>query len=160
NDGEALARWREGQTGYPIVDAAMRQLRSEGWMHNRARLIVASFLTKTLYIDWRQGAAVFFDLLVDGDVANNVGNWQWVAGTRGARRPNRVFSRIAQARRFDPDGAYVRRCVPELAGLDGPAVHEPWRASRDRVAPGYPEPIVDHAEANARFRARRRRHAA
>jgi deoxyribodipyrimidine photo-lyase len=160
DDDEALARWREGQTGYPIVDAAMRQLRTEGWMHNRARLVVASFLTKTLYVDWRRGAAVFFDLLVDGDVANNVGNWQWVAGTGVDTRPNRVFNPIAQARRFDPDGAYVRRHVPELAGLEGSAVHEPWRAPRNRIARGYPEPIVDHSQANARFRARRRQHAA
>ena len=129
-------------------------------MHNRARLIVASFLTKTLYVDWRLGAAVFFDLLVDGDVANNVGNWQWVAGTGVDTRPNRVFNPIGQAGRFDPDGAYVRRHVPELAELDGASVHEPWRAKRDRVASQYPEPIVDHSEANARFRARRRRHAA
>jgi deoxyribodipyrimidine photo-lyase len=157
DDGEALERWREAQTGYPIVDAAMRQLQTEGWMHNRARLVVASFLTKTLYVDWREGAAVFFDLLVDGDVANNVGNWQWVAGTGVDTRPNRVFNPIAQAKRFDPDGAYVRRYVPELAELEGSAVHEPWRSPR---APDYPEPIVDHAEANARFRARRRRHAA
>ena len=160
NDDDAPARWREAQTGYPIVDAAMRQLRAEGWMHNRARLIVASFLTKTLYVDWRLGAAVFFDLLVDGDVANNVGNWQWVAGTGVDTRPNRVFNPIGQAGRFDPDGAYVRRHVPELAELDGASVHEPWRAKRDRVASQYPEPIVDHSEANARFRARRRRHAA
>jgi deoxyribodipyrimidine photo-lyase len=159
DDDEALARWREGQTGYPIVDAAMRQLRTEGWMHNRARLVVASFLTKTLYVDWRRGAAVFFDLLVDGDVANNVGNWQWIAGTGVDTRPNRVFNPVAQAKRFDPDGAYVRRHVPELADLEGIAVHEPWRA-RGRVSPGYPEPIVDHSEAHARFRARRRRHAA
>jgi deoxyribodipyrimidine photo-lyase len=155
DDEEAFERWRDGETGYPIVDAAMRQLRAEGWMHNRARLIVASFLTKTLGIDWRRGARVFSDLLVDGDLASNVGNWQWVAGTGVDTRPNRVFNPIAQARRLDPTGAYVRRYVPELADLDGPAVHEPWRAPLARVAPDYPERIVDYAEATARARSRR-----
>ena len=102
-------------TGYPIVDAGMRQLAAEGWMPNRARLIVGSFLTKTLRLDWREGAAHFFDLLVDGDLASNVGNWQWVAGTGVDPRPNRVLNPIRQARRFDPDGEYVRRHVAELA---------------------------------------------
>jgi deoxyribodipyrimidine photo-lyase len=157
DDAEALARWRAGRTGYPIVDAGMRQLHAEGWMHNRARLVVASFLTKTLYLDWRLGAAVFFELLVDGDVANNVGNWQWVAGTGVDMRPNRHFNPIAQAKRLDPDGVYVRRHVPELAPLDGPGVHEPWRSPLARVAPDYPPPMVDHAEANRRFRERRSR---
>jgi deoxyribodipyrimidine photo-lyase len=156
DDPETLARWRTGHTGYPIVDAAMRQLHREGWMHNRARLIVGSFLTKTLYVDWRKGAQVFFDVLVDGDVANNVGNWQWVAGTGVDTRPNRLFNLIAQARRFDPDGAYVRRYLPELELLSGRAVHEPWQAPRARVAPEYPPPIVGHGRAAARFRARRR----
>jgi deoxyribodipyrimidine photo-lyase len=155
DDGDAFERWRDGETGYPIVDAAMRQLRAEGWMHNRARLIVASFLTKTLGIDWRRGAELFSDLLVDGDVSSNVGNWQWVAGTGVDTRPNRVFNPIAQAKRLDPTGAYVRRYVPELAELDGPAVHEPWRAPLARVAPEYPERIVDYAEATARVRSRR-----
>jgi deoxyribodipyrimidine photo-lyase len=154
-DEEALVRWRDGQTGYPIVDAAMRQLRHEGWLHNRARLIAGSFLTKTLYLDWRLGAQVFFDLLVDADVGNNVGNWQWVAGTGVDTRRNRLFNPITQARRFDPDGAYVRRYVPELAELSGPAVHEPWQAPLARVAPDYPAPIVDHVQAAARFRANR-----
>ena len=141
DDGEALARWRAGQTGYPIVDAAMRQLHTEGWIHNRGRLIVGSFLTRTLAIDWREGARVFSDILVDADVANNVGNWQWVAGTGANQRPNRVLSPLAQARRFDPDGAYVSRYVPELDGLRGRAVHEPWR---QRIPPrDYPPPIVD-----------------
>jgi deoxyribodipyrimidine photo-lyase len=148
-DDEALERWRAGQTGYPIVDAAMRQLRAEGWLHNRARLIVSSFLTKTLSIDWRLGAAVFSELLVDGDVANNVGNWQWVAGTGVDTRPNRTFNAIRQARRFDPNGDYVRRYLPELAELEGAAVHEPWRSSLARVAPEYPERLEARHAARA-----------
>ena len=108
-DPEGLAAWKAGRTGFPIVDAGMRQLLAEGWMHNRARLIVGSFLTKDLYIDWREGAAHFFDLLVDGDVANNVGNWQWVAGTGADTRPNRVFNPTMQAKRLDPGGRFVRR---------------------------------------------------
>jgi deoxyribodipyrimidine photo-lyase len=138
-DPDGLAAWAEGQTGYPIVDAGMRQLRSEGWLPNRARLIAASFLTKTLGIHWREGARVFFELLVDGDVASNAGNWQWVAGTGVDTRPNRRFNPVAQAKRFDPDGAYVRRYVPELASLEGAAVHEPWRAALAARAPEYPE---------------------
>ena len=105
----------------------MRQLRHEGWMHNRGRLLTASFLAKTLYVDWRIGARHFLDLLVDGDIANNQLNWQWVAGTGTDTRPNRVLNPVVQGKRYDPDGAYVRRWVPELAGLDGAAVHEPWK---------------------------------
>jgi deoxyribodipyrimidine photo-lyase len=142
DDDEAFAAWREGRTGYPIVDAAMRQLASDGWMPNRARLIVGSFLTRTLRLDWRLGADVFFELLVDGDVANNVGNWQWVAGTGANTRPNRVLDPVRQARRFDPDGDYVRRYVPELAALEGPGVHEPWNAPTEATH-DYPEPIVE-----------------
>jgi len=141
DDLEALEAWRRGTTGYPIVDAGMRQLHAEGWMHNRARLVVAAFLTRTLGIDWRHGASTFAELLVDADVANNVGNWQWGAGTRVDTRPNRAFNPIAQAKRRDPDGDYVRRYVPELAQLPGPAVHEPWRAPLARVAPEYPPPM-------------------
>jgi deoxyribodipyrimidine photo-lyase len=140
-DADALDAWTHGRTGFPIVDAAMRQLRSEGWMHNRARLVVASFLTKTLGIHWRHGAEVFFRLLVDGDVASNAGNWQWCAGTGVDTRPNRRMNPIVQAKRFDPDGAYVRRYVPELAGLRGSEVHEPWRAPPAARAPEYPAPI-------------------
>jgi deoxyribodipyrimidine photo-lyase len=110
-DEEALAAWKEGRTGCPIVDAGMRQLRQEGWMHNRARLITASFLTRELNVDWRQGAWHFWDLLVDGDIANNAGNWQWVAGTGNDTRPNRMFNPTRQAKRFDPNGSYVRRYV-------------------------------------------------
>ena len=153
DDPAGLAAWKEGRTGYPIIDAGMRQLAREGFMHNRARLLTASFLTKDLYIDWRLGAAHFFDLLVDGDVANNCGNWQWVAGTGVDTRPNRVFNPITQARRFDPEGTYVRRYVPELADVAGAEVHEPWKLA-DPPA-GYPEPIVEHAAAVARLRARK-----
>jgi deoxyribodipyrimidine photo-lyase len=142
-DDEALERWRRGLTGYPVVDAGMRQLASEGWLPNRARLVVASFLTRTLGLDWRQGAAVFFELLVDGDVSSNVGNWQWVAGTGANTRPNRVLSPLAQARRFDPHGDYVRRWVPELRALAGATAHEPWAAADSLLAPEYPAPIVE-----------------
>ncbi|MGR8011526.1 cryptochrome/photolyase family protein [Streptomyces hypolithicus] len=151
-DKNQIAAWREGRTGYPVVDAAMRQLRHEGWLHNRGRLLVASFLTKTLYVDWRVGARHFLDLLVDGDIANNQLNWQWAAGTGTDTRPNRLLNPLAQARRFDPEGDYVRRWVPELAGIEGGAVHQPWAlpaTGRDRS--GYPAPLVDLAEGRARF---------
>ncbi|MGY4955882.1 cryptochrome/photolyase family protein [Streptomyces nigrescens] len=152
-DGAEVTAWKEGRTGYPVVDAGMRQLLHEGWLHNRARMLVASFLTKTLYVDWRVGARHFLDLLVDGDVANNQLNWQWVAGTGTDTRPNRVLNPLVQARRFDPEGAYVRRWVPELAGLAGPAVHQPWKLSGpERAAYDYPDPVVDLADALVRFR--------
>ncbi|MFD8840463.1 cryptochrome/photolyase family protein [Streptomyces griseofuscus] len=145
--------WREGRTGYPVIDAAMRQLRHEGWMHNRARLLTASFLAKTLYVDWRIGAEHFLYWLVDGDIANNQLNWQWVAGTGTDTRPNRVLNPIAQARRYDPDGGYVRRWVPELAGLADRFVHEPWKLpGAERAALDYPEPMIDLAEGVDRFR--------
>lgn len=150
DDADAVQAWQEGQTGIPIVDAGMRQLRAEGWMHNRARLITGSFLTKTLYVDWRVGAAHFFHWLLDGDVANNCLNWQWVAGTGTDTRPNRVLNPLRQAERYDPDGEYVRRHVPELSHVDGKEIHEPWRLpAGDRR--GYPAPIVDLADARARF---------
>ena len=123
DDDEAFARWREGRTGYPIVDAGMRQLAREGWLSNRSRLIVSSFLTRTLRIQWRRGADVFFELLVDGDLASNAGNWQWVAGTGANPRPNQAVSLRRQAHRFDPDGAYVRRYVPELGDIPEAALH-------------------------------------
>ncbi|WP_405008205.1 DNA photolyase family protein [Kitasatospora purpeofusca] len=145
DEAEAEA-WRQGRTGYPIVDAGMRQLAHEGWMHNRARLLTASFLAKNLYLDWRVGAAHFLSLLVDGDVANNQLNWQWVAGTGTDTRPNRVLNPLRQADRYDPDGAYVRRWVPELAHLPGPSVHRPWLFTAD-----YPAPIIDPEALNARF---------
>ncbi|GFH37525.1 cryptochrome/photolyase family protein [Streptomyces pacificus] len=145
--------WKDGRTGYPVVDAAMRQLRHEGWMHNRGRLLAASFLAKTLYVDWRVGARHFLELLVDGDVADNQLNWQWVAGTGTDTRPNRVLNPVRQAHRYDPDGAYVRRWVPELEDVEGPAVHEPWKLpSAVRVRLEYPDPIVDLADGLARFR--------
>lgn len=128
-------------------------------MHNLARLIVASFLAKTLYIDWRLGARHFLDLLVDGDVANNQLNWQWVAGTGTDTRPNRVLNTLTQAKRFDPEGQYVRRYVPELVdvgGLEGGKIHEPWKLDpTDRRRVDYPAPIVDAAWGNQRFRAAR-----
>lgn len=150
-DEDGTAAWRAGRTGYPLVDAGMRQLAYEGWMHNRARLVAASFLAKTLYVDWRVGAAHFLDLLVDGDLANNQMNWQWVAGTGTDTRPNRVLDPVAQGKRFDPRGDYVRRWVPELAGLRGGAVHEPWKPAARETAPDYPGPIVDLGEARIRF---------
>ncbi|MEU6406602.1 deoxyribodipyrimidine photo-lyase [Streptomyces sp. NPDC046985] len=148
---EDVEAWREGRTGYPIVDAAMRQLRHEGWMHNRGRLLTASFLAKTLYVDWRVGARHFLDLLVDGDLANNQLNWQWVAGTGTDTRPNRVLNPVVQAKRYDRDGAYVRRWVPELEKVENSAVHEPWKL-KDRGAVDYPDPIVDLSAGLERFR--------
>lgn len=123
-------------------------------MHNRARLVTASFLTKHLYVDWRAGADHYASLLVDADIPNNVGNWQWVAGTGADTRPNRVFNPTRQAERYDPSGAYVRRWVPELADLDGPSLREPWTLGL-LGSLTYPPPIVEHAEAVARFRAAR-----
>jgi deoxyribodipyrimidine photo-lyase len=148
DDPEALAAWRDGRTGVPIVDAGMRQLAGEGWMHNRARLITASFLTKRLGVDWREGASWYLRLLLDGDVANNFGNWQWVAGTGNDTRPYRRFNPIRQAERYDPDGDYVRRWVPELAHIPGAAVHQPWRLpSGERRALRYESPFAPEPEA-------------
>ncbi len=159
DDEDGLAAWREGRTGIPIVDAGMRQLAAEGWMHNRARLITASFLVKDLYVDWRLGARHYADELLDGDVANNAGNWQWVAGSGVDPRPyRRIYNPTLQAQRHDPEGDYVRRHVPELAELDAAAIHEPWKLGERRLRElGYPPPVVDHAEAAGRFRARRAR---
>jgi deoxyribodipyrimidine photo-lyase len=139
-DQAALDAWRAGQTGIPIVDAGLRQLAAEGFMHNRARMITASFLTRNLGIDWRHGYAHFAALLADGDVAANAGNWQWVAGTGNNTRPNRVLNPLRQAQRFDRDGRYVRRYVPELAGLDPADIQTPWKLAPIR---GYPRPIVE-----------------
>jgi deoxyribodipyrimidine photolyase len=127
-------------TGLPIVDAGMRQLRTEGWMHNRARLIVASYLVRLLGIDWRAGARHFFEHLLDGDVANNSGNWQWIAGTGTDTRPNRGFNPLRQAQRFDPVGDYVRRYVPELADAPTAHIHQPWRLATPPS--GYPRPML------------------
>ena len=158
DDPDAVEAWREGRTGYPVVDAAMRQLRASGYVHNRARMIAASFLTKHLLADWRLGEAEFMRHLVDGDVASNNGGWQWTASTGTDPQPYfRVFNPILQGRRFDPEGDYVRRWVPELRGIAGAAVHEPWlldaaaqSAAGVRVGTDYPAPIVDHAAARAR----------
>ncbi|MFE9173176.1 cryptochrome/photolyase family protein [Streptomyces kebangsaanensis] len=151
--GADIDAWREGRTGYPVIDAAMRQLRHEGWMHNRARLLTASFLAKTLYVDWRIGAAHFLHWLVDGDLANNQLNWQWMAGTGTDTRPNRVLNPVTQGRKYDPDGAYVRRWVPELSGVGAPSVHEPWKLpAPDRAALDYPDPIVGLPDGLDRFR--------
>ena len=155
-DEKAAQAWRDGLTGYPIVDAGMRQLRAEGWMHNRARLITASFFTKTLYLDWRIGARHFFDLLVDADVANNQLNWQCVAGTGTDTRPNRVLNPLRQAQRYDPTGDYVRRYLPELRDVPGSAVHEPWKLDpHHRSRLNYPDPIIDLHEGAERFRTAR-----
>jgi deoxyribodipyrimidine photo-lyase len=146
DEGEAVDAWRQGRTGFPVVDAAMRQLLREGWMHNRMRMVTASFLTKDLHVWWPVGARHFLDHLVDGDIASNNHGWQWVAGTGTDASPYfRVFNPITQGLRFDPHGDYVRRYVPELAHLDGPAVHEPWKHD-DGYAHGYPERLVDHAQ--------------
>jgi deoxyribodipyrimidine photo-lyase len=150
-DEQALAAWREGMTGYPLVDAGMRQLRREGRMHNRARMVTASFLTKHLQIDWRVGAWHFMDWLADGDLANNFAQWQWVAGTGGNPRPGRMLNPIAQGERHDRDGAYVLRYVEELRGVDPSRVHTPWEADPAPAGERYPAPIVDHREARARF---------
>jgi deoxyribodipyrimidine photo-lyase len=150
DDAELFEAWKAGRTGYPIVDAGMRQLAAQGWMHNRARLLTASFLVKDLGLDWRLGARHFLDLLLDGDIASNSGNWQWVAGTGNDTRPHRAFNPIRQALRFDPDGTYVRRWVPELASVPGPRVHTPWAldpAERDRI--DYCGPVVTRARGRA-----------
>jgi deoxyribodipyrimidine photo-lyase len=147
SDEDALRHWQDGLTGVPIVDAGMRQMRAEGWMHNRARLITGAFLTKHLGLDWRAGVDWFFRWLLDGDVANNSGNWQWVAGTGNDTKPYRRFNPIRQAERFDPDGVYVRRYVPELKSVEGKAVHQPWRLPDDvRRSLDYPAPLESHRD--------------
>jgi deoxyribodipyrimidine photo-lyase len=158
DDSDGFAAWQSGQTGYPLVDAGMRQLRGEGWMHNRVRLVAASFLVKDLLIDWRRGERHFRRMLLDGDVAQNVGNWQWVAGTGTDASPYfRVFNPVTQSRRFDPDGTYIRHWVPELRDVPSALVHSPWTAGPLELAAhgvslgeNYPEPIVDHAMARER----------
>jgi len=153
DDPEGLAAWQQGRTGYPVVDAAMRQLAQEGFMPNRARMIAASFLTNDLQLDWRAGAAHFMRHLTDADVACNQLNWQWVAGTGTDTNPHRILNPTRQGRRFDPTGAYVRRHLPELAGLPAAVIYDPDPAARR--ARGYPEPIVDHRQAIGAYRARR-----
>jgi deoxyribodipyrimidine photo-lyase len=157
---DLVGAWRRGETGFPIVDAGMRQLASTGWMHNRVRMITASFLCKDLHVWWPEGARHFLDHLVDGDLASNNHGWQWVAGTGTDASPYfRVFNPVTQGKKFDPDGDYVRRWVPELAHLPGKRAHEPW-AAEDGYDRGYPHPVVDHAEERAealrRYEAARR----
>ena len=145
-------------TGYPLVDAGMRELWQTGWMHNRVRMVAASFLIKHLMIDWRRGAEWFEDTLVDADLAVNRASWQWVAGSGADAAPYfRIFNPVLQGEKFDPAGDYVRRYVPELAGLDARYIHRPWEASSDALASAgvtlgksYPKPIVGHADARAR----------
>jgi deoxyribodipyrimidine photo-lyase len=152
DDAHAIDAWRAGTTGFPLVDAGMRQLRREGFMHNRARMVTASFLTKDLMVDWRVGAAHFLHHLVDGDIAQNQLNWQWVAGTGTDTNPHRVYNPTVQSRTFDPDGAYIRRYVDELRNLDSDVdIHDPPADVRRRA--GYPPPIVRHQEAIQRWRA-------
>jgi deoxyribodipyrimidine photo-lyase len=146
---EAFDAWTQGRTGYPIVDAGMRQLLAEGWMHNRVRMIVASFLVKDLHLDWQRGARWFMQHLVDADLASNQHGWQWTAGTGTDAAPFfRIFNPTTQGQRFDPDGTYVRRWVPELAGVADRWIHEPHRAP-DGAPADYPAPIVDHADERA-----------
>ncbi len=157
-DRRGLEAWRRGRTGYPIVDAGMRELWRTGWMHNRVRMIVASFLVKDLLLPWSEGAAWFWDTLVDADLAANTLNWQWVAGCGADAAPYfRIFNPTAQGRKFDPEGRYVRRHVPELARLPAEWIHEPWsapaavlRAARLDLGADYPRPIVAHAAARRR----------
>ncbi len=158
DNAEALKAWQQGRTGYPIVDAGMRELWSTGWMHNRVRMIVASFLIKDLFIHWREGEAWFWDTLVDADLASNSASWQWTAGSGADAAPYfRVFNPVGQSEKFDPKGDYLRKWIPELADLPNKAIHAPWTAdkavlSRAGVTLGetYPKPIVDHGDARKR----------
>ncbi|RQG95703.1 cryptochrome/photolyase family protein [Natrarchaeobius oligotrophus] len=153
-DPDGFATWKAGETGYPIVDAGMRQLRSEGWMHNRVRMIVASFLTKDLLIDWREGYDWFRRRLADHETANDVGGWQWAASTGTDAQPYfRIFNPMKQGRKYDPDAEYVRSYVSELEGVAAEDVHgwhDRTETERNRIAPSYPAPIVDHAERRER----------
>lgn len=158
NDRSAFQAWCDGRTGYPIVDAAMRQMTQTGWMHNRARMITASFLTKDLLIDWRWGEKFFMQYLLDGDLAANNGGWQWTAGTGTDAAPYfRIFNPILQSKKFDPDGDYIRRWVPELKNVPPEYVHTPWdmplalqNRTGCRIGEHYPAPIIDHAWARER----------
>jgi len=150
DDAAALSAWQRGRTGYPLVDAAMRQLWHTGWIANRLRMVVASFLVKHLLLPWQHGEAWFWDTLVDADPANSAANWQWVAGCGTDAAPFfRIFNPVTQARKFDPDGSYVRRWLPELAALPASDIHEPWK-NRTLASRDYPPPIVEHGAARAR----------
>jgi deoxyribodipyrimidine photo-lyase len=157
-DTAALRTWQRGLTGYPIVDAGIRELWATGWMHNRVRMVVASFLVKDLLVDWRLGARWFWDTLVDADLANNTLGWQWAAGCGADAAPYfRIFNPVLQGEKFDAAGDYVRRWVPQLAKLDAKWIHAPWRAPTDALASAgvelgrhYPRPMVDHGAARLR----------
>jgi deoxyribodipyrimidine photo-lyase len=156
--GPELAAWQRGRTGYPLVDAAMRQLWHTGWMHNRLRLVVGSFLVKHLLLDWRLGEVWFWDTLVDADPASNAVGWQWVAGTGADAAPYfRIFNPVLQSRKFDSEGAFIRRYVPELARLSDNSIHAPSEASPKELAAAgvrlgetYPNPVIGHAFARSR----------
>ena len=157
NDRVKFTAWCRGATGYPIVDAAMRQLNTTGYMHNRLRMIAASFLVKDLLVDWRWGERYFADTLLDFDLASNNGGWQWAASTGCDAQPYfRIFNPVAQSEKFDADGKFIRRYVPELAPLDGKDIHAPWlvppamqQAKKVVIGRDYPAPVVDHAAARA-----------
>lgn len=157
-DGIALKRWQKGLTGYPLVDAGMRELWTTGWMHNRVRMVVGSFLVKDLLLPWQSGARWFWDTLVDADLASNTMGWQWVAGCGADAAPYyRVFNPVLQGKKFDPNGDYVRKWVPELARLDGDKIHTPWLLTEEELVQAgivlgdtYPRPMVDHSAARLR----------
>jgi deoxyribodipyrimidine photo-lyase len=149
DDSVALGKWQHGQTGYPIVDAGMRELWATGIMHNRVRMIVASFLIKDLLIPWQEGERWFWDTLVDADIGNNAASWQWVAGCGADAAPYfRVFNPVLQGEKFDPEGIYVRRWVPELKDVPTEFVHKPWEMPLPPKA--YPKPLIDHSLARDR----------
>ncbi len=153
NDNSLLKKWQKGMTGYPIVDAGMRELWNTGYMHNRVRMIVASFLTKGLFVDWRLGADWFLDTLVDADLANNSASWQWVAGSGADAAPYfRIFNPILQSQKFDANGTYIKKWVPELAALNKDIIHAPWESNDATMIYrkiDYPKPIINHSEARA-----------
>jgi deoxyribodipyrimidine photo-lyase len=168
SDDDLLEAWKQGLTGYPLVDAGMRELLADGWMHNRVRMVVASFLTKDLHIDWREGEKWFMERLIDGDMASNNGGWQWVTsvGTDPAPYFQRMFNPMTQHERFDPDSAYVKHWIPELAEVPGKKIFRPWLMSEQeqeesgcRIGEDYPAPVIDHAE-ERRFAVERYRAAA
>jgi deoxyribodipyrimidine photo-lyase len=158
NDENAFEAWCNGKTGYPVVDAAMRQLVQSGWMHNRARMIVASFLVKDLLIDWRWGEQFFMQHLIDGDPAANNGGWQWTAGTGTDAAPYfRIFNPILQSKKFDPHGNFIRCWIPELRNVSDKYIHAPWEMPSDAqkqaecvIGKDYPAPIIDHKQARER----------